>query len=187
MEQTWYSKNKARHKAAGRAYYLKNRKKILARTLAYKKLHRKRCRQQGKEYNRKNAERLKPIRKAWARAHPDKIVSYVRAWEKRNPEWVRKFRHKNWFAHPLKNKARYAAKKAFPVAPRTCPRCGSSDRQMQRHHYKGYKNPLDIIWLCRKCHLDEHVPHRKERGSDAGSKAKTAAVGQRTPASKDET
>jgi hypothetical protein len=32
-------------------------------------------------------------------------------------------------------------------------RCGSPDTQM---HHRDYSRPLDVEWLCRKCHQDEH-------------------------------
>ena len=34
-----------------------------------------------------------------------------------------------------------------------CERCGSKDSQM---HHDDYTKPLEIRWLCRRCHLDLH-------------------------------
>jgi hypothetical protein len=34
-----------------------------------------------------------------------------------------------------------------------CKECGDPDSQM---HHEDYDKPLDVIWLCRDCHLDLH-------------------------------
>ncbi len=36
-----------------------------------------------------------------------------------------------------------------------CVDCGDEDAQM---HHEDYSKPLDIIWLCRSCHLELHRP-----------------------------
>ena len=35
-----------------------------------------------------------------------------------------------------------------------CLECGNLDSQM---HHEDYNKPLEIMWLCRKCHLMRHV------------------------------
>ena len=34
-----------------------------------------------------------------------------------------------------------------------CKACGRKDAQM---HHHDYKKPLEVVWLCRKCHWEEH-------------------------------
>ncbi len=34
-----------------------------------------------------------------------------------------------------------------------CEVCGSGDSQM---HHPDYSKPLEVVWLCREHHLDEH-------------------------------
>jgi len=34
-----------------------------------------------------------------------------------------------------------------------CAECGSSDSEM---HHEDYDKPLQVIWLCRECHLNLH-------------------------------
>ena len=49
--------------------------------------------------------------------------------------------------------ARVAARKAYPE-PSPCESCGAE--RADRHH-NDYSKPLDIRWLCRKCHIAEHA------------------------------
>lgn len=38
------------------------------------------------------------------------------------------------------------------IKKQTC-KCGDSNSQM---HHEDYDKPLEVIWLCRECHLDLH-------------------------------
>lgn len=39
------------------------------------------------------------------------------------------------------------------LQPQPCKRCGAA--KAEKHH-KDYSKPLEVEWLCRKCHLAEH-------------------------------
>ncbi len=59
-------------------------------------------------------------------------------------------------AHYLVHKA---VKSGTLVRPSACDDCGASPTpnkrgavQIQAHHHNGYENPLDVQWLCPKCH-----------------------------------
>lgn len=62
--------------------------------------------------------------------------------------------------------ARVAAYKAHPDT-QPCEHCGSPNAD--RHH-EDYSRPLDVRWLCRKCHIDEHVRRLGTWGSGLGAK-----------------
>lgn len=51
----------------------------------------------------------------------------------------------------------YAKRKGILV-PAPCA-CGSTEA-LQAHHHRGYapEHRLDVIWLCRPCHVREHHP-----------------------------
>lgn len=42
-----------------------------------------------------------------------------------------------------------------------CSECGSPDSQM---HHHDYTKPLEVEWLCRKCHLKRHKDSRETMG-----------------------
>jgi hypothetical protein len=53
--------------------------------------------------------------------------------------------------------------------PMFCERCGAVTRKLDAHHHRGYsrKHALDVIFVCRPCHVKEHGgkfgPRKKPR------------------------
>ncbi len=54
------------------------------------------------------------------------------------------------------DKARNLVKKAIKAGtltrPSSCSKCGNTDIRIEAHH-KDYTKPLDVMWLCRSCHV----------------------------------
>jgi hypothetical protein len=71
-------------------------------------------------------------------------------WRKRNPSKAR--------AH---GKAAVAVRNGAIRVATICERCGAAPKQLHKHH-PDYSKPLDIIWLCSKCH---GLAHRKPFGA----------------------
>lgn len=68
---------------------------------------------------------------------------YTRRFEAKYPEKVR--------AHNAVHKAiRSGTLKRLP-----CEHCGSTERIHAHHH--DYSKPLDVQWLCQRCHIHEHA------------------------------
>lgn len=56
----------------------------------------------------------------------------------------------------IEQKARglvHDAKKSGQITQQPCRTCG--DVRSQAHHYD-YKEPLEVFWLCAKCHMTAH-------------------------------
>lgn len=74
----------------------------------------------------------------------------------RNGERIKAERRARYAGDPEYRKrvlARIAAAKQHPIR-RPCESCGAD--RADRHH-EDYDKPLDIIWLCRRCHIKRHV------------------------------
>jgi hypothetical protein len=74
-----------------------------------------------------------------------------------------------------KDNARRAIKLAVKhgrmVRPQNCSQCGRSGVTkdgrafVHAHHHEGYDNPLDVIWLCARCHFTfDKRPSREANG-----------------------
>lgn len=50
------------------------------------------------------------------------------------------------------------AKRNGTIVRKPCEHCGSNEN-MNMHH-EDYSRPLEVIWLCRKCHLKVHASAR---------------------------
>lgn len=68
--------------------------------------------------------------------------------------------------HPEKLKAQgrlsWAIYTGKIIKPNKCSKCNNKlkKRQIQGHH-KDYNKPLDVVWLCNKCHNYIHRGHTK--------------------------
>lgn len=52
-------------------------------------------------------------------------------------------------------KLRHAVLRGDVKRPKECQSCASCAR-LEAHHHNGYSNSLDVVWLCRKCHVAAH-------------------------------
>ena len=68
-----------------------------------------------------------------------------------------------------KRRARQQAQNAVDLGP--CKKCGA---QATDRHHPDYTKPLEVILLCRECHMKEHVDFLKEEGA-RGAKKRWAA------------
>ena len=67
------------------------------------------------------------------------------------------------------NKLEKAIERGDVVRPAACSRCGAADTPMRdgrtsiQAHHPDYEQPLEVLWLCQRCH---HEQHRKEVASE---------------------
>ena len=124
-------------------------------------------------WERKTAD-MSEYRKQWRKDNPDKCREYEQSKPKRTPEaerakYVRKMKRihgEDWqpkeILSPEEKAIRDKCRERFrtavkrnKVVKKPCEVCG--DLKTDGHH-PDYSKPLDVIWLCRKHHVEVHHP-----------------------------
>lgn len=139
--------------------------------------HLNKCKECCKKQNKDNREKHLEYYREYDRNRPNKkerakkVSEYKNRLRKEDPEKfdsifhkARKNYRKNHHDKYLANsKLQHALDTGKVVRPNKCSMCGI-DCIPQGHHYD-YSKPLDVIWLCAKCHSKVHVELRRtERG-----------------------
>ncbi len=58
-------------------------------------------------------------------------------------------------------RARSTANRALlrgDIIPEACVECGRENAEM---HHPDHQRPLAVVWMCRRCHANEHVVERR--------------------------
>lgn len=79
--------------------------------------------------------------------------------KKRVAKWASEYRKKE--SEQIKIRCRYIVRNAIRnkiLFKKSCEKCGNAKSEA---HHKDYYKPLEVTWLCSKCHKQEHQP--KER------------------------
>ena len=119
--------------------------------------------EQKSRHNKKYREGHKNCFKEWKRKNPNYMPKYLKEYSKKNPrkEYFKRYHkvHVKIYIknNPEKYKARYILRNAIAskkvLKPDKCSKC--TNLKPQAHH-PNYSKPLDVIWLCRNCHMKEH-------------------------------
>lgn len=117
----------------------------------------------GADYRRKNHERILAINRRYVRKYPDKIAVYQAAYSRiyalKYPERGVACRRRYALKYPEKRKAMEAvavAIKSNKLKRMPCEVCGNPKSEGHHHSYLP-EHHLDVKWLCRKHHREEHV------------------------------
>lgn len=130
-------------------------------------------------HSRANRKRHNELKRRHAERHPEKVARSKREWEKRNPEKVNAKAKRQYIRHPEKRRARTAVTRAVEsgrlTRPAQCESCGRPDspladgRSQIEAHHADYAQPLDVEWLCRRCHQARHSPNTRNTLASSSS------------------
>ncbi len=112
-------------------------------------------------------ECIKEQRKVYYDANVEDVNRCVRAYQKVNPG-----RHGSGYTPHRKQIASLgrAVRSGLVKKPKVCQNC-EQEKWLHGHHWHGYDNPLDVIWLCPSCH---HAAHG--RGPKARAISQTSEI-----------
>lgn len=94
-----------------------------------------------------------------ARGRQDWCRECKNAWKRDRPAEIKRAERQSWKArHREKHLAQKACQKAVArgtlVRPDACERCGGGPVQ---GHHPDYEKRLEVVWLCPRCHGEEHA------------------------------
>lgn len=115
-----------------KAHYWAHREEILEQQKQYREAYKNELRERRRQYYAAHREEFREYQKQYQR-------QYRRAKESR-----------------LKDRARdkvYYAIRCGKLTRKPCENCGEVKSEA---HHDNYNKPLEVRWLCRKCHADWH-------------------------------
>lgn len=107
--------------------------------------------------------------KARYAANKEKFKADIYAYKEANPQKVLETRIKTCAKNPTQKNARRALNAAVEAGamkvPDSCSGCGvsGSETRLGAHHYD-YAKPLDVVWVCARCHRHLDAERRMREG-----------------------
>ena len=161
-----------------------NRDKIRKQAREYSKKYYQAHKQERLDYNRryKKTDRAKKLRKKYyddnSEVMRNRAVEYYANHREERREYAKKYRMTHRKEHneymrkwrvrhqedPIKAKARHAVGHAIrdgKIIKQPCSVCGTL-KNIQAHH-PDYNEPLEVVWLCRKHHMELHSKYKEDR------------------------
>lgn len=114
------------------------------------------------EWQKKNRKRANKRKLDWAKGNRERVAETKRRWAAEHPDRVKENGARMRELYPEKVRARNilndAVRDGLVLKPSACEECGDEPepRELQGHH-EDYAKPLDVRWLCRPCHVEEHL------------------------------
>lgn len=135
-------------------YYSKHKKEIQQ----YREEHRTERNEKSKLYRNSHKEEISKKAKIYYKSHKEKILKRSKKYNQTEKgrivqkKQTKKYRKNN----PLKYKAHRVLNSAIKIGEiirQPCEICGNPKSE---GHHEDYSKPLEVIWLCRKCHRKLH-------------------------------
>ncbi len=143
------------HRKRGQDYQKRMPNEVRLKKLAsrdeYGRRNREKINKQRRECHDKNSEKEKEYGRKYRALHKEKMVEYTREWRK-----------KNWEKVLAQSKLKDHVDRGNIIRPNECSVCKSSDYRIEAHH-NDYSKPLEVVWLCQKCHMALHQRIEEER------------------------
>lgn len=110
--------------------------------------YRSQCRpchiRQNAESDKRNPERVLRQQRKYRERNREKVRAATKAWHEANPKKRR-----------MQGRVQDAVRSGRLVRPSACEECGK-EGQVDGHH-DDYDKPLDVRWLCCRCHKAHHA------------------------------
>ena len=126
---------------------LKDKERERAYQRAYRAANRERIAELKRVHYLANYEEIRKRQNVYRKANPEVMTKGMVAWRKRHPEKIAT--HRTYWNAVIRGKVKRAS---------VCSKCGEVG-QIDAHH-ADYSKPLEVEFLCRPCHVNEHNNQR---------------------------
>ena len=131
-----------------------------AQTTAWRRANPEKSSAYSTAYQKRNPENKRKHSAATYMRHREKRLAYCKEWREKNRERMREYDAARRAEHPEREQARsavrWAVERGAIVKPCACERCGAAS-PLDGHHWSYEREHwLDVEWICRSCHLNEH-------------------------------
>jgi rubrerythrin len=120
----------------------------------WRETHRDHIAAYNKSYRQENTEKVREIERKYKESHVEEIKKSSKEYRRKHPDRSR-IRDKN---NPESAHARFAIHHQIESGkikkPKQCSACGNTGAI--RGHHPDYSKPLEVVWLCHKCHCRLH-------------------------------
>ena len=107
-----------------------------------------------KEYYKKNKYKMKENRKIYYEKNKDKINEKGKLYKKKNKEYYRQYSRDYKKKTKDKVNARNMAERYIIISINQL--CKDCNELATHRHHEDYNKPLEVIFLCTKCHRERH-------------------------------
>ena len=84
------------------------------------------------------------------------IAGYLKEARSKDPERFRRYSRESIARYPEKRKARAAVQYAIKIGRLTRGVCEDCSAEKVQAHHADYSKPLEVTWLCARCHGRRH-------------------------------
>lgn len=167
------------HREKWPEYKKRRREEINANWREWRAAHREEINAYQRVYHAAHREEANARQRKYVKEHRDKALKWHKAAMKRmearlGEKYLQKYRreHPNYMReYNAKNKAYHkvrcitnSAIKSGKLVRLPCENCG--EQQSEAHHID-YNKPLEVMWLCRRCHEEWHKKYTAIPPKDA--------------------
>lgn len=132
IKRAHYDKNKEKYQEASRRYREANRERIPEMNKAYREANREDIAEKAKRYNSRPEVRSRLSDKEKER--------------RKNPDYQ--------FKRRARTAVNHAVRDGRLTNPGKCSKCGKEG--YSEAHHEDYSKKLDVVWVCKKCHMEIH-------------------------------
>lgn len=138
----------------GKIWFQENKERLRDIRKEWRKTNIEKARKYGRESYYRHSEEYNKKAKEYRYSHIEERKKWRKKYKKIEAENQKKYRSLYPERFAARRMVRSAVEGGFIIKPKECSKCGNEGK-IHAHH-PDYSKPLEVIWLCSKCHNKIH-------------------------------